>query len=216
MANYSDREMLAFSDIAYERSLSDYDALAANSAKYPDGKVPLSDLLPASRIDEISSTYGISADTISNWKVASSPGDRNGFLACVIETSPEHAAVAFRGSQDMLDPEAALTDWRHNLQLLNRTCTEQQAEADRFIAANRDLLNGYESVGMTGHSLGGNLAEYSTIMARTKRAIAFVKPLTHTEAYRPEKKFVDAVKGFILYDASIVRPKELAVYNVKY
>ena len=165
MANYSDREMLAFSDIAYERSLSDYDSLVANSAKYPNGKVPLSDLLPASRINDISSTYGIPADTIRNWKVASSPGDRNGFFACVIETSPEHAAVAFRGSQDMLDPEAALTDWRHNLQLLNRTCTEQQSEADRFIAANRELLNSYESVGMTGHSLGGNLAEYSTIMA---------------------------------------------------
>lgn len=62
----------------------------------------------------------------------------------------------------------------------------------------------------------GTTTEYSTIMARTKRAIAFVKPLTHTEAYRPEKKFVDAVKGFILYDARIVRPKELVVYNVKY
>lgn len=62
----------------------------------------------------------------------------------------------------------------------------------------------------------GNPVEYSTVMARTKRAIAFVKPLTHTEAYRPEKKFVDAVKGFILYDARIVRPKELVVYNVKY
>ena len=62
----------------------------------------------------------------------------------------------------------------------------------------------------------GQEVTYSTVMARTKRAIAFVKPLTHTEAYRPEKKFVDAVKGFILYDARIVRPKELVVYNVKY
>ena len=51
------------------------------------------------------------------------------------------------------------------------------------------------------------------IMARTKRAIAFVKALTHAEAYRPEKKFSDAVKGFILYDAKIIRPKELLVYN---
>ena len=33
------------------------------------------------------------------------------------------------------------------------------------------------------------------IMIRTKRAIAFVNPLTHTEAYRPEKSFADAVKG---------------------
>lgn len=54
------------------------------------------------------------------------------------------------------------------------------------------------------------------IMIRTKRAIAFAKPLTHTEAYRPEKKFADAVKGFILFDAKVVRPKEVININVKY
>lgn len=54
------------------------------------------------------------------------------------------------------------------------------------------------------------------IMIRTKRAIAFAQPLTHTEAYRPEAKFADAVKGFILYDAKVVRPKEIININVKY
>lgn len=56
----------------------------------------------------------------------------------------------------------------------------------------------------------------SLIMVRTQRAIAFAKPLTHTEAYRPEKGFADAVKGFILFDAKIVRPKELVVINCNY
>ena len=54
------------------------------------------------------------------------------------------------------------------------------------------------------------------IMIRTQRAIAFAKPLTHTEAYRPEKKFADAVKGYILFDAKVVRPKEIININVKY
>ncbi|MBQ7846913.1 MAG: P22 coat protein - protein 5 domain protein, partial [Clostridia bacterium] len=54
------------------------------------------------------------------------------------------------------------------------------------------------------------------IMMRTKRAVAFAKPLTHTEAYRPEKKFADAVKGFILFDAKVVRPKEMININVTY
>lgn len=54
------------------------------------------------------------------------------------------------------------------------------------------------------------------IMIRTQRAIAFAKPLTHTEPYRPEKKFADAVKGFILFDARVVRPKEIININVKY
>lgn len=54
------------------------------------------------------------------------------------------------------------------------------------------------------------------IMIRTKRAIAFVNPLTHTEAYRPEKSFADAVKGFALFDGKVVRPKEIININVKY
>lgn len=54
------------------------------------------------------------------------------------------------------------------------------------------------------------------IMIRTKRAIAYAQPVTHTEPYRPEKKFADAVKGFILYGAKVVRPKEIVNINVKY
>ena len=54
------------------------------------------------------------------------------------------------------------------------------------------------------------------IMIRTQRAVAFAKPLIHTEAYRPENKFADAVKGFVLYDAKVVRPKEIININVNY
>ena len=54
------------------------------------------------------------------------------------------------------------------------------------------------------------------IMIRTQRAIAYANPLTHTEPYRPEKKFADAVKGYILFDAKVVRPKEIININVKY
>lgn len=53
------------------------------------------------------------------------------------------------------------------------------------------------------------------IMLRTQRAVAFANPLTHVEPYRPEKRFADAVKGFVLYGTKIVRPKELIVLNVK-
>lgn len=53
------------------------------------------------------------------------------------------------------------------------------------------------------------------IMLRTQRAVAFANPLTHVEPYRPEKRFADAVKGFVLYGTKIVRPKEMIVLNVK-
>lgn len=82
------------------------------------------------------------------------------------------------------------------------------------------MKNGY--VGMYNNitiKMSNNVATdggVDLIQVKTQRAIAFANPLTHTEPYRPEKKFADAVKGFTLYDAKIVRPKEMFVLNVKY
>ena len=84
------------------------------------------------------------------------------------------------------------------------------------------LENG--KVGMYGNvtvKLSNNVAKTDSgsvdnIMIRTKRAIAFVNPLTHTEAYRPEKSFADAVKGYALFDGKVVRPSEIININVKY
>ena len=54
------------------------------------------------------------------------------------------------------------------------------------------------------------------IMLRTKRAIAFAHPFTKVKAYEPEKKFADAIKGFILFGGKIVRPNEILNINVRY
>lgn len=51
--------------------------------------------------------------------------------------------------------------------------------------------------------------------ARTKRAIAFAEQLNEVEAYRPEKRFADAVKGLHLYGAGLIYPSELVVLNIK-
>ena len=48
---------------------------------------------------------------------------------------------------------------------------------------------------------------------RTKRAIAFAEQLSEIDAYRPEKRFADAVKGLHLFGAGIIYPKELVVLN---
>lgn len=43
---------------------------------------------------------------------------------------------------------------------------------------------------------------------RTPRYIGLADALTNVEAYRPEKKFADAIKALHLYDAKIIREKE--------
>ena len=50
--------------------------------------------------------------------------------------------------------------------------------------------------------------------ARTKRAIAFAEQLSEINAYRPEKRFADAVKGLHLYGAKVVYPAEFVVLDL--
>ncbi len=61
-----------------------------------------------------------------------------------------------------------------------------------------------------------NSSNQYLIMARTKKAIAAVLGKAHTEAYRPELGFSDALKGFLLYQAQLVRPKEAIVIPCTY
>ncbi len=45
--------------------------------------------------------------------------------------------------------------------------------------------------------------------ARTRRAIAFAEQLSEVEAYRPEQRFADAMKGLHLYGAKMIYPYEI-------
>ncbi len=72
--------------------------------------------------------------------------------------------------------------------------------------------------GYLGNLLGFDLYESNNIvvngsayecMARTKAAVSFAAQLTETEAYRPQKRFGDAVKSLQVWGGKVVRPKEL-------
>lgn len=55
----------------------------------------------------------------------------------------------------------------------------------------------------------GDDAYYHMCVMRTKRAIAFAEQLSEVEAYRPESRFADAVKGLYLFGAKAVYPEEM-------
>lgn len=59
-----------------------------------------------------------------------------------------------------------------------------------------------------------NGVDYCMIM--TDKAIAFVDAITKIEAKRANDYIADEVRGVSLYDAKLIRPKELYVLNVKY
>jgi hypothetical protein len=51
-------------------------------------------------------------------------------------------------------------------------------------------------------------------LVRTTRAIAFAEQLSEIEAYRPEQRFADAVKGLHLYGAKVVYPNEMVCLDL--
>ena len=55
---------------------------------------------------------------------------------------------------------------------------------------------------------------YHKCFMRTKRAVSFAEQLSEIDAYRPEKRFADAVKGLHLYGASVIYPDEAIVVNL--
>ena len=54
---------------------------------------------------------------------------------------------------------------------------------------------------------------YHKCLIRTKRAISFAEQLSEIEAFRPEKRFADAVKGLHLYGAKVVYPNEMVLFD---
>ncbi len=65
----------------------------------------------------------------------------------------------------------------------------------------------------TGRDTTTNTTYHKCFM-RTKRAIAFADQLSEINAYRPEARFADAVKGLHLYGAQIVYADELVLLNL--
>lgn len=51
--------------------------------------------------------------------------------------------------------------------------------------------------------------ENQHITVRTSEAIAFANPRVFTKPYSPDRGYSDAIKGYSLYDAMVVRPKEI-------
>jgi len=92
---------------------------------------------------------------------------------------------------------------------------------DRFVkagtsAADQALRNGLvgEAAGLMvykSNNVPNAAAAKYKIIAGQRRAISFADQISSIEAYRPEKRFADAVKGLHLYGAKLVYPSAIAV-----
>lgn len=82
--------------------------------------------------------------------------------------------------------------------------------------SNAALINGEigKAAGFTlleSHNVPNTASAKYKIMAGTTKALTFANQASKTEAYRPEKRFADAVKGLTLYGAKMVYPAAMAL-----
>ncbi len=110
----------------------------------------------------------------------------------ILEVSPEVAGRIYKMKLDMLSD---------NNSLFENGCIGSIAGCKVFVSHN-----------IANTSAGNGV--FHKCFLRTKRAIAFAEQLSEIEAYRPENRFADAVKGLHLYGAKIVRPEELLVLDI--
>ena len=64
----------------------------------------------------------------------------------------------------------------------------------------------FVSSNVATEDIEGNVTHFCTM--RTKRSIAFAEQLSEIQAYRPELRFADAVKGLYLFGTDIIYPNE--------
>lgn len=99
---------------------------------------------------------------------------------------------------------------------------------DRFVKAGTPASDAVLRNGIVGTAAGFTVAKSNNvptavdgtagtsykIQASTPQARSFAEQVVETEAYRPEKRFGDALKGLHVYGGKIVRPEALAVAHV--
>ena len=104
----------------------------------------------------------------------------------VFEVSPEIGEMLLKAKVDLS------TD---NSEALEAGCIGKIAGCRVYVSNNIDVTG--EDEGTDHHCI-----------ARTRRAIAFAEQLSEIDAYRPELRFADAVKGLHLYGARVFYPQE--------
>lgn len=115
------------------------------------------------------------------------PGD------IVIEVSPAVAALILKGKLTYNNTDTTL----------DNGCIGHVAGCPVYVSNNIVVAD----------DTSGNV-KYHKCIARTKRAIAFAEQLSEIDAYRPEKRFADAVKGLHLYGAEVVYPSEMVLLDL--
>lgn len=84
----------------------------------------------------------------------------------------------------------------------------------RFIASSDERLNSGLVARAAGFDIYISNALTDKMVAMTREGVTFANQITQIEAYRPEKRFADAVKGLAVCGAKVVQPDVVLVHTL--
>ena len=110
-------------------------------------------------------------DKCKGWKIVDiyNHEDKEGIYAIMIETDDGKSIIAFRGSESV-NLEQGSKDWgQADFQIANGKMTKQEKAACRYLdeIGKTKEFDKYKNIAVTGHSLGGNLAQVATVYTAT-------------------------------------------------
>jgi N4-gp56 family major capsid protein len=139
---------------------------------------------------------------------AAAPSDAYDKVLVPLRTKLSRANVTTAGRYVVVSPEF------HSRLLLD----------NRFIKVNESGTSEGLRNGMVGRAAGFDILESNNnpnptgnvqvVQAGVSSALSFAEQINKTEAYRPQEKFADAIKGLALYGAKLLRPDSIAVAYV--
>ena len=160
--------------------------------------------------------YGLYSDVVSDYTKNNVWLTTAGFIDWLLDVKKSMLERDVPGNEDIILEvypavaakiiKAKILNGTDNTDVLDKGCV------GTFMGFRVYVSNNIKSA--TETTTGSTTGTFYKCFARTKRAITFAEQLNEIEAYRPELRFADAVKGLHLYGAKIVYPKELMLLNV--
>jgi len=149
--------------------MENVDIVAAEKQLHDIDNASIKELIKYSDLSDFDKNIinNLSNETL-NWKIVDihDKNDDSGLYSCVIETSPNRAIVAFRGSEGFDNYTGLVNDWvRSDFGLFNNKQTPQQHEVENYLdqLSTNGVMDKYDFLAATGHSLGGNLASHFAV-----------------------------------------------------
>jgi hypothetical protein len=206
VAELTEAELLLLDNFMYFDISTRRDATVGNlldEIRNPDGSFDLDAIKFGGGIsdEEVQALLSdmVNSETLSSLRIAQSTNDDGIRASCFVDADG-NATVAFRGTGGTMEA------WKDNVQGENVTDTDMQEAAARFVS---DDCGAYSDITVTGHSKGGNLAQYVTVTEgdRIDRCVSYdgqgfsdkfiEKYADEIEAYSGKIKSISAYNDYV-------------------